>query len=65
MCPLSVAQQHMITQMVKHTFFFHESLYYGAQPKHILINPNQIRSNSLDFLENPMHNHEVYVEIYE
>ena len=31
--------------------------------KHSLINPNHIRSNGLDFLDNPMCNHEVYVEI--
>ena len=31
--------------------------------KHSLINSNHIRSNGLDFLDNPMCNHEVYVEI--
>ena len=44
---------------------FHESLYFGTQMKQSLINPNQIRSNGIDFLDNPMRDHEVYVEVYE
>ena len=42
---------------------FHESLYYGSQMKHSLINPNQIRSNVLVFYDNPARYEEFYVEL--
>ena len=32
---------------------FRESIYYGSQMKHSFINPNQIRSNDLDFYYKP------------
>ena len=41
----------------------HESLYYVSQMKHSLINPNQIRSNGLDFYEKHARYEEFYVEL--
>ena len=38
---------------------FHESLYYVKHMKHILINPNQIRSNGLDLFDNPIRDNEL------
>ena len=42
---------------------FNESLYYGQQMKHSLINPNQIRFNGLDFWDNPLRDDELYMEL--
>ena len=32
---------------------FNESLYYGTQLDHSLINPNQVRAFGIDFWDNP------------
>ena len=42
---------------------FHESLYYGSQMKHSLINPNHIRSSGLNFYDNLARDEEFYVEL--
>ena len=42
---------------------FDDSLYYGSQMKHRLINPNHINFNGLYFYDNPARYEEFYVEL--
>ena len=44
---------------------FHEYLDYSSHTKNRLIKPNHIRSNCLDFYDNPAKYEDFYVELYD
>ena len=44
---------------------FHEYLDYSSHTKNRLIKPNHIRSNCLDFYDNPAKDEDFYVELYD
>ena len=42
---------------------FHKLLYYGTKMQHNVINPNQVPFNRINFLDNPVRDEELYIEV--
>ena len=42
---------------------FHKLLYYGTKMQHSLISSNQVRFHGINFLDNPVRDEELYIEV--